>query len=517
MKKVLSVLIAVTMILSLATFSFATSERITGAIKPIDTNDNPSLEDRKPGDKVQYTLTQDMFSWKSGKTGLATDPVTKSDISSGSVKVVISGTESSVVKSTSIKYVKSNITGGKETAVVEVEFVKPLASLTEKTFKFNMFLSVSGNRQQNSRVTVEGSVKNEEVTVNSGDIDAYLDSGKVLVVNSSIRNLEISLGEKVYMVLNVFPGQKYYGYATNNITSKDQGVIGKNPSISDVIHLETINLNRTGKYVNVSDYGTGYVYNESGKYIGKTADMLEYSATYYISNKDLGTGLAGATSGGGSTTTTPPPTTTTPPATKPPTTTTPPASSAKGTIEKTEATTLVNAAIKSASGKTATVTVKNKSAITAEALKAMSTAGANAGKGVSLISDSTSGNAVVGRLYINPANAKNLTGTITISTSVNNSNVEKAKAMFTKSFKNNIAVFSFDQDNTFGMPVEVAAKVDLSKLNKNNIYFYSYNRATKKYYRIEKPNASVDNSGYLRFTTTLAGDIIISDGALVKK
>ena len=74
-----------------------------------------------------------------------------------------------------------------------------------------------------------------------------------------------------------------------------------------------------------------------------------------------------------------------------------------------------------------------------------------------------------------------------------------------------------DQAEPWGQPVEIAAKVDLTGMDTKNLYFYSYDKKTNTYRRIEKPAYWIDKNGYLRFTTELAGDIIITEGALERK
>jgi len=74
-----------------------------------------------------------------------------------------------------------------------------------------------------------------------------------------------------------------------------------------------------------------------------------------------------------------------------------------------------------------------------------------------------------------------------------------------------------DQAEPWGQPVEIAAKVDLTGMDTSNLCFYSYDKATNTYKRIEKPAYWIDKNGYLRFTTELAGNIVVSGGPLERK
>lgn len=104
-----------------------------------------------------------------------------------------------------------------------------------------------------------------------------------------------------------------------------------------------------------------------------------------------------------------------------------------------------------------------------------------------------------------------------VSGYVKDSNVEWTKGHFERWFKNKLRVIHTDQQIDWGQPVRIAARVDLSGMDTKNLYFYSYDKATNSYRRIEKPAYWIDKNGYLHFTTEYAGDIIISEGPLKRK
>ena len=91
------------------------------------------------------------------------------------------------------------------------------------------------------------------------------------------------------------------------------------------------------------------------------------------------------------------------------------------------------------------------------------------------------------------------------------------RATLAKIYSNQMAIIKFDQAGTFGMPVTFAVKPDLSKLNRQTLQFYAYDKTKKTITLIQAPNYWLDKSGYLHFTTTSAGHIIITDKALIKK
>jgi len=45
----------------------------------------------------------------------------------------------------------------------------------------------------------------------------------------------------------------------------------------------------------------------------------------------------------------------------------------------------------------------------------------------------------------------------------------------------------------------------------DKLFFYSYDKKTNTYRRIEKPAYWIEKNGYMHFETELAGDIIITE------
>jgi hypothetical protein len=121
------------------------------------------------------------------------------------------------------------------------------------------------------------------------------------------------------------------------------------------------------------------------------------------------------------------------------------------------------------------------------------------------------GNIVDVRVYINPAE---VTGTdnINVSGSTTNQMAQVTGNTFETFFANSIAVVALGQQGNFGMDVRIAARVDLSGMNTNRLYFYAYDAAANTYTRIMNPQHRVDANGFLHFTTPLGGSIVISDG-----
>ena len=127
--------------------------------------------------------------------------------------------------------------------------------------------------------------------------------------------------------------------------------------------------------------------------------------------------------------------------------------------------------------------------------------------------DNIVGNAVTVRISVPEGTESGLSFTAFIA----GARVDTIANIFDKWFSNKIAVIHFDQSGDWGQAVNVAARIDLSGVDTKNLVFYAYNSATNTYKRIQAPAYWIDANGYLRFTTPYAGDVIMSEGTLVKR
>ena len=165
---------------------------------------------------------------------------------------------------------------------------------------------------------------------------------------------------------------------------------------------------------------------------------------------------------------------------------------------------------------TATVVLENVATLTPEMVKSVLDAAraASTGKGVTvtpvIACDTVENGRVVTRVIIDPAKGT-LTGPVLVGGAIGNQPVVE---FFAKHFSNTFRAVKLEQAGAFGMPVNVAAKVDFTGMNTKTLCFYSYNQATNLYARITAPAYSIDANGFLRFTTTQGGTILITDHPL---
>jgi hypothetical protein len=171
----------------------------------------------------------------------------------------------------------------------------------------------------------------------------------------------------------------------------------------------------------------------------------------------------------------------------------------------------------------AKVRLKNPSTINRAALQAIAAASSSLPGGAIILADSYTpdSKAVDVRitLDVNEAIESLQSGaikTLNLAASTQSPAAKQAKTIFESWFSNDLQTVHFDRQGAWGQPVKVAVKFD-SALDPANLFFYAYDKATNTYTRLQSPDAWVDAHGYVHFTTEIAGDIIISEGALARK
>lgn len=134
----------------------------------------------------------------------------------------------------------------------------------------------------------------------------------------------------------------------------------------------------------------------------------------------------------------------------------------------------------------------------------------------SITADTTLNNKIVGRIYLNPQDMEKITSDFKLFISPDSDSVKFVKNKF-RFFKNEMVFVHMEQKGDLGFNMNVAVKVDLSKLNKDNLIFYAYNAETNTYKQLKDNEYFIDSNGFLHFTTNIGGDIVITDSPLELK
>lgn len=165
------------------------------------------------------------------------------------------------------------------------------------------------------------------------------------------------------------------------------------------------------------------------------------------------------------------------------------------------------------------VNVQNAVSLPAAAWNTIAAEAAKAGKAAQIRAKTTdvTGKSIQGMLYLTPSLLSGRTEALRTGIYVDKAKTSARLTQFTRFYSNKIVVVHCEEPVSFGARVRIAVKVDLSAMNLSNLHFYSYNAAANSFTAITSPNYWVDTNGYLHFETTLAGDIVISDGPLARK
>lgn len=154
-----------------------------------------------------------------------------------------------------------------------------------------------------------------------------------------------------------------------------------------------------------------------------------------------------------------------------------------------------------------TVKLKNYSSVSAASLQAA------AAESKSLLQfDTMNGKSVTGRLTINSSLASKLTGDIKLGVYATAAKTKTVQAAIDDAYKNDTKVIYCEQAD-YGMNVTITAKVGTS-LDDSNLKVYSCDKNGKNVEEVKVTNLKIDSKGFVKFTTSTGGYLIVSDGAL---
>ena len=164
-----------------------------------------------------------------------------------------------------------------------------------------------------------------------------------------------------------------------------------------------------------------------------------------------------------------------------------------------------------------TVELKNVTEVKAETFAEVAKEAEKKNAKVEVKVDNVVGKKVVARITFDAAEAAKLKEPVKLGVKTDKAATKVVNNTFTKFFDNEIAVAKCEQEGKFGMNVRMAVKVNLEKLNKETLAFYSYDAKTNTFKKIKEPKYVVDKNGYVHFDTNLAGSIVITDKPLTLK
>lgn len=280
MKKVLSLVLAVMLVVGMTTVAFAAADtEIDPAKLGLSLEDQPEGVTR-PGTKFTFNITD-------GDGNLIT--IDRAYVRKHKIGVQIRATEgSAIIKDAKLKY---DAVGSAGKAYVEVSIVDDYATTKEIDFSVQVYLTKNKSRLTGSQDGVDGTFENDFTEVFEGDDYVYLGDAPVAKAQDYIRDIKVDLGQGVSITTKMFDGKSYYGKVSQEIKSEDEKVLAQYPDIDTIYYLKTIGLASTGDVVAFDLESNFYAYtqDEDGNlvYVGRTNDKLAYYTKYFLSLKEL--------------------------------------------------------------------------------------------------------------------------------------------------------------------------------------------------------------------------------------
>jgi hypothetical protein len=236
----------------------------------------------QPGETLQIALPPEAFVDSEGNV-LAADALSSAQLDEGRVSVryrAVVGVQA-----------LAEITIGTDPdngACILVQFQPQFVQTQEREFEFDVYLTVRGKRKESTLFTIAGRIANPVIYLNEHDDYADLSNGTVAEAMAYIRDIQLNLGNGLLLNSSLFKGSRYYGVAAVEESDTENPLLPDYPEVELLYTLHTIGLKREDRDTVTFDFTQRYyVYNQEGKYIGTTSNMLPYSAAYYLTSTQI--------------------------------------------------------------------------------------------------------------------------------------------------------------------------------------------------------------------------------------
>lgn len=183
------------------------------------------------------------------------------------------------IGSHSLKYDKDT-----KLAYIEVKMAKPYVSVTDVDYKFTVQLYV--NKVEGDSVELSGTYGNAQVAVaKDTEYKSLVSGNQYLKMDGYCKNLEIEFDNDVFAYLNAFNGRKYYGYVTRDIKDADQELLSEYPDIESIYYVSHVGL--SGAQFLLKNDVKMFVYDSELNYLGTTDEKLPFSDKYIVATSEL--------------------------------------------------------------------------------------------------------------------------------------------------------------------------------------------------------------------------------------
>lgn len=505
MKKILSVLLAASMLTGMSVTAFARSYDYLkpNGDKKSDSNavyleemdeydDDDDIIELEPGETYEFDLVN--------SNGDSVECVSSSDLRDYDdddddvfyVKATVDEGKS-YVSSCKIDddelviKTKSNVTRDKK-FTIELKAKNPDGKYK---YSYYEFVIIGEDSSSNS--------EKEEIDDDEWDLD--LDERYSLKFDRDLARCKLIFDDEVYVAMRLGSTTKY---TIECDTTENKRVIADAPNSAELTFYKFPNKNRLEYSATVGieiNNDEKYVYEidsnnkltdlnatKKNGYLTFTTDKL---GAYVASDTKLST--SGSSSSSGSSTSKPTG-----------------GSSSSAATENVTYNTLRNALNGVSYNGTAVVNITDSSYVNVSDLK--SAFQGNTGKQIKFVCKN--GNSVKYQYYMNYRQVAAMTGS-TYNLGLDMS-ASSTKSLFNRYFKNKVVVVG-SKASPNGAKAVFAAKVNLSSLNTSNLKVYAYDRSKNHYELVANPYLSIDANGYTHYTVPIGYDIIFTDSYMTSK
>ena len=109
-----------------------------------------------------------------------------------------------------------------------------------------------------------------------------------------------------------------------------------------------------------------------------------------------------------------------------------------------------------------------------------------------------------------------VTSDLNLNVSPDSVQAKKTGAFFEKWFKNKIIGLSFAGNGIFAKETKIAVNLPAT-MDPSKIHIYRYDSANNTYSKLDNHRAYLDKNNYLHYYTRVHGNIVVSEGALVRE
>ena len=293
MKKVLSLVLAVMMVVGMATVAFAapatkvpSQYEITGfdagAQAIWDAAVATFATDVTGNHTFNLPITPELFTWKDktdGSDATATvhaldAEIRSSQLSKVGLRRVYQKNTANTIRDAELRDTEPD---------VRIRTVKYYTKTSETDVVLKLALTFKGSTKDAPEAELNFTISNEEEIIEEGQTEASSYGHIYLKADATVRNVEFQGDEDeiVFATKTVVKGQKYYFNVDTDLSDADKDIIENNPEVDSIYTVYQNNMaNATVEFKNLDR--EFFVYNGEGKLLGTTKDKKLPLASKYI-------------------------------------------------------------------------------------------------------------------------------------------------------------------------------------------------------------------------------------------